>query len=139
MAQRLWLVGAILLIAFALREPASAGTTGALSGHVFDMNGQPLRGATVQIAQILDFREITRNVDMQRAVFDTRITDANGFFVFVSLDPGFYAVRPVAAGHYFYCLPRVFIEADQESFIDFAMSDFEILVRCPPINYIGPP
>jgi hypothetical protein len=130
---------AFFLLVAATRGAALAGTTGAVSGHVFDQNGFPIIGATVQIAPLRDPNELNREVDLHRDVIDTRSTNAHGFFVFLSLDPGLYVIRPVLPGWNFYCMPRMVVFADQTSFIDLYMTDLELSVHCANPGYYGPP
>ncbi|HXW77477.1 MAG TPA: carboxypeptidase-like regulatory domain-containing protein [Candidatus Eremiobacteraceae bacterium] len=117
---------------------ARAGTTGVLSGQVFASSGEPLRGATVELAQLPDPSAMVRDVDFQRLVIDTRSTDAHGFFVFLSVDPGFYVVRVVLPGWQSICPPREFVFADQTNFVSLFMINGQGAVDCLPINYVGP-
>ena len=117
---------------------AKAGTTGVLSGHIFSDLGFPLGGATVEIVGVRDFRLSNRQLDFQRGVLDTRITDGNGFFVFLSVEPGLYAIRPLLQGWNYNCLPRVVVVADQTSFIDLAMTQPQEQINCGPQVYYGP-
>ena len=117
---------------------AAAGTTGVISGHVYSEYGFPLGGATVELVNLRDSHILNREVDFKRGVIDTRVTDGSGFFVFLSLDPGLYVVRPLLNGWDLYCLPRVIVAADQVSFIDMAMSQPEVRVSCGEQQYFGP-
>ncbi len=138
---RLLLSAAAFLIAAAVAlfsRPAAAGTTGVISGHVFSNYGFPLGGATVELVNLRDSRVANRFVDFKRGVMDTRVTNGNGFFVFLSLDPGLYVLRPVLSGWNLYCLPRVFVAADQVSFVDVAMDQPDMLVNCGEQQYYGP-
>ena len=121
-------------------SPAMAGTTGVVSGHVFDyFNGRPVRGATVEIAQLREPSEMTRMVDFRRDTLEVRTTDSHGFYVFLSLEPGFYILRTEMKGMHSYCPPRVIVFADQTSFIDLAMTDLELFVDCGAPRFFGPP
>lgn len=128
------MAGVCALIPFA----AKAGTTGVISGYVFTMEGHPLPGAAVQIVDLPYASQPVRDLDFNRRLLAVRTTDANGFFVFLSMDPGIYEIRPVLAGWNFYCVPRIVVFADQTSFIDMSMSDLELFVPCQGPEYFGP-
>jgi len=117
---------------------ANAGTTGTISGYVFTMEGHPLPGAAVQIVDLPYASEPVRDIDFTRRILDVRTTDSNGFFVFLSMDPGLYEIRPVLAGWNFNCVPRVVVFADQTSFIDMSMTDLELFTPCGGTQYYGP-
>jgi len=117
---------------------AQAGTTGVISGFVFTMEGHPLPGAAVQIVDLPYANQPVRAMDFTRRLLAVRKTDSNGFFVFLSMDPGIYEIRPVLAGWNFYCVPRVVVFADQTSFIDMSMTDLELFVPCEGTQYYGP-
>ena len=135
------IVTATLLAAAAcvfLPRTAIAGTTGVISGQVMTMEGHPLPGATVQVVDLPYASEPVRESDFLTRLLDARKTDANGFFHFLSLEPGIYEIRPVLAGWNFSCVPRVVVFADQTSFIDLSMSDLELFVPCEGVQYYGP-
>ena len=117
---------------------AKAGTTGVISGYVFTMEGHPLPGAAVQVVDLPYAGQPVRDLDFSRRLLAVRKTDANGFFVFLSMEPGIYEIRPVLAGWNFYCVPRVVVFADQTSFIDMSMTDLELFVPCEGTQYYGP-
>lgn len=135
------IVTAALLVAAACaftRTTAGAGTTGVISGQVLTMEGHPLPGATVQIVDLPYATMPLRDSDFTTRLLDARKTDANGFFHFLSMEPGIYEIRPVLSGWNFYCVPRVVVFADQTSFIDLSMSDLELFVPCEGVQYYGP-
>jgi hypothetical protein len=134
-------VTAALLVAAACVFPptsATAGTTGVISGQVLTMEGHPLPGATVQVVDLPYASMPVRESDFRTRLLDARTTDTNGFFHFLSMEPGIYEIRPVLAGWNFYCVPRVVVFADQTSFIDLSMSDLELFVPCEGVDYYGP-
>jgi hypothetical protein len=132
------MAASVALAVFCSPHGAVAGTTGVLSGHVFSVYGDPLVGATVQLVDLRDRTELNREIDFRRRLLDSRTTDAHGFFVFLSLEPGFYVIRPVLQGWNFYCPPRVVVFADQTSFVDFLMTNAELDVRCSRPGIFGP-
>lgn len=134
------ITAALLAAAACVVSPraATAGTTGVISGFVYTMEGHPLPGATVQIVDLPYASEPVRDSDFTKRLLDARTTDANGFFVFLSMDPGIYEIRPVLPGWNFYCVPRIVVYADQTSFIDLSMSDLELFVPCAGTQYYGP-
>lgn len=135
---RRFLVFTMVLACIGMR-PAAAGTTGNLSGHVFDMMGQPLRGATVQLVTLRYPYELNRDVDLRSHEVQVRQTSPSGFFVFLSLEPGFYQLRSTASGKYFQCPPRIVIYADQTSYIQLFMFDQLMITRCSDDTIFGPP
>lgn len=126
-------------IAAAIAWPnvALAGTTGTVSGRVYD-DGRPLVGATVEIFVLKDRNESRWDVDTRTHETAIRTTDANGFFVFMALSPGYYLIGPSFGGKYFYCPPRVVVDADQSTFVALSMADERILGRCTPPRFIYP-
>ena len=128
----------VAVACMALPNTATAGTTGVISGYVLTMEGHPLQGATVQIIDLPDARETTRDSDFGRRLLTYRTTDANGFFVFLSMEPGLYAIRPVLSGWNFNCVPRVVVFADETSFISLWMTDLQLFQPCQGPQYYGP-
>ena len=131
---------AVLIAGACLLPPiaARAGTTGTISGYVFTMEGHPLPGAAVQIVDLPYASEPSRDNDFNKRLLAVRTTDSNGFFVFLSMEPGLYEIRPVLAGWNFDCVPRVVVFADQTSFIDLSMTDLELFEPCEGTQYYGP-
>lgn len=139
--RRLTIVAAAIVLAVVcplLPLAANAGTTGTISGYVFTMEGHPLPGAAVQIVDLPFANQPVREMDFSRRLLAVRTTDSNGFFVFLSMEPGLYEIRPVLPGWNFYCVPRVVVFADQTSFIDMSMTDLELFVPCEGTQYYGP-
>ena len=136
-ARRVFLLALILML-FGAR-PAGASTTGNLSGHVYDVQGQPLQGATVQLITLRYPFELNRQVDLRYHEVQVRQTSPSGFFVFLSLEPGFYQLRSIAAGKYFECPPRVAIYADQTSYVQLFMFDQLMVSHCDEDTIFGPP
>jgi hypothetical protein len=126
------------LIGLISTTAAHAGTTGVISGHVFDEYGRPLQGATVELITLREPFELNREVDPKTHELQLRTTSASGFFVFISLDPGFYQIRTFAQGMYFFCPPRVVVDADATSSIDLFMLDHYVVDRCEQLQIFGP-
>ena len=76
---------AALVLVWLIRLPALANTTGTLTGRLLDQTGRPVAGASV-----------TALSESQRAL---ATTDLSGFFVFVSLQPGTYALTIQKSGY----------------------------------------
>jgi Carboxypeptidase regulatory-like domain len=75
--------------------PASAFTSGGISGTILDGNGHPVEGAPVSI-----FRLPLHRVD--RAVATVQ-TNKNGFFAKLPLEPGRYMVTVAVGGNLAAC------------------------------------
>jgi protocatechuate 3,4-dioxygenase beta subunit len=133
-------IGVALAIAIALmnQDAASAGTTGVVSGYLYDRFGTPLRGADVEIFNLTDPGVPRWYVDARSFGSTSTTTNAKGYFVFVSLQAGYYLIRFRSAGQNLYCPPRVIVDADQSTFVSFQMTDLRLLVRCSPMHYINP-
>jgi hypothetical protein len=85
-----------------------AGTTGVLSGHVYNfMSRVPAAGAIVTISSASNSS-------------DSTVADAKGFYTFVSVNPGYYWIRAVDPQTKIdsECSPLVTIDADAISFVD---------------------
>jgi Carboxypeptidase regulatory-like domain/TonB dependent receptor len=83
---RLSALSIALCAALAFAEPAFAGTTGAIGGHVIDSaTQQPLSGVKVSITSPSQSEVAT--------------TDATGAYAFVSLSPDTYTVTATLAGY----------------------------------------
>jgi hypothetical protein len=128
----------VIGVCFALHNTAFAGTTGVVSGFVYDRSGRPLRGADVVIFDLRVPNESRFDVNSQTSESTSAMTDAHGYFVFISLKPGYYLVRSRLAGQYLYCPPRVIVDADQSTFVSISMVDRGMLVVCSPPRYTGP-
>jgi Carboxypeptidase regulatory-like domain len=88
---------------------ASAGTTGELIGTVTEaQSGAPIAGVSVTV-----------DSPGQR---EKTISDANGHFVFVSLQPGTYTVEASHAGYGALTFPAVAISADASQKVSIALS-----------------
>lgn len=106
-----------------LSAPATvyAATTGIVQGTIRDNNGQPLRGVNV----FLD------------PIGRSAVTDANGIYTFVGVDPGNYTVRAELVGRQTTSIPAA-VTQDQTAKIDFALQTQEIEVAGGTIQ-AGPP
>jgi 5-hydroxyisourate hydrolase-like protein (transthyretin family) len=87
-------IGMVALLA-ALALPASAFTSGGISGTVLDVDGHPVQGAPVSI-----FRLPLHRVDQAVATVQT---NKDGFFVKLPLDPGRYMVTVAVTGNLAAC------------------------------------
>jgi hypothetical protein len=115
---------------------ARAGTTGGVSGFVFDRD-KPLVGVDVFVVPLTARNESIH--DVRALPIEDRKSDSRGFFTFLSVAPGYYLVYVRLAGYYYYCPQRIAIEADQADSIRLFMSDKQLLVRCRwPPRYAQP-
>jgi hypothetical protein len=90
----------IVLVLAGGGSAALAGTTGALSGRVFDTASQaPIAGAKVTAAS--------------PSGTSTTTTDKNGAFTFISLNPDTYTLSASAGGYDVATLSGVTVQADQ--------------------------
>jgi hypothetical protein len=128
----------VIGLCFTLPNAAIAGTTGVVSGYVHDRSGRPLSGAGVVIFNLRDPDERRFDVNSRTSEFTSTTTNARGYFVFISLQPGHYLVRSRLAGEFLYCPPRVIVDADQSTFVSISMVDRGMLVVCSPPRYTGP-
>lgn len=131
-------VALAIVVAIMNQHAASAGTTGVVSGYVYDRFGTPLRGADVEIFNLTDPSVPRWYVDARSFASTTTTTNAKGYFVFVSLQSGNYLIRSRLAGQHLYCPPRVIVDADQTTFVSFRMDDRRLLVHCSPAHYVNP-
>jgi hypothetical protein len=93
-------VALTVAFAFILAAPASAGTTGGLRGRVVDQaSGTGLRGVVVTVAS--------------PSGIATARTDANGDFVFISLEPDTYTVSLELPGYNSISASGITVQADQ--------------------------
>jgi uncharacterized GH25 family protein len=134
---RLFSVFAIVA-AIALPSPARAGTTGVVSGRVYDENGRPLSGATVWVVMLKDRGELNSELNVASHESFSRKTDSQGFFVYPSLNPGYYLIEPSMSGKAADCSPRIIVDADQTTYADLLMVSRDTLVDCAPPRYIYP-
>lgn len=115
-----------------------AGTTGVVSGRVYDDNGHLLSGATVWIVRLSDRGEWITEVSLKSHDSFSRITDARGFFVFPSLNPGYYQIEPEMRARVSGCSPKVIVDADQTTYVDLSMFYRETAVDCEGTHYVFP-
>jgi hypothetical protein len=127
-----------IVAAIALPSPAQAGTTGVVSGRVFDDHGHPLSGATVWIARLNAQGDLPSEVDMKSRESFLRKTNAHGFFVYPSLSPGYYLIEPSMSGRDSGCSPRVIVDADLTTYIDLTMFSRDTLIDCFGLRYVSP-
>jgi hypothetical protein len=85
----IWAAAALVLLFWAV-SPALAGVTATISGTVKDPSGAVVVGATVEVKSIATGLE------------ETRVTNADGFYIFADLAPGKYdlAVRQTGFSSY---------------------------------------
>jgi protocatechuate 3,4-dioxygenase beta subunit len=137
-AKRIAFLCLAALIGLASPGMAVAGTTGVVSGQVFDESGRPLEGATVELITLRAPFEPNHEVDSKSHELQVRTTSVTGFFVFISIDPGFYQIRSVAPGMYFTCPPRVVVGADQTSYVNLVMFFENQEQHCDMLQMLGP-
>jgi hypothetical protein len=128
----------VIAASFTLQSAAFAGTTGVVSGYVYDRFGKPLRGADVKIFSLVDPSVPRWYVNARNSASTSTTTNAKGYFVFVSLQAGNYLIGSRFAGQHLYCPPRVIVDADQTTFVSFRMDDRNLLVHCSPPHYVEP-
>lgn len=90
-------IGIVALLA-AMALPATAFTSGGISGRILDADGHPVEGAPVSI-----FRLPLHRVDRALATVQT---NKNGFFVKLPLDPGRYMITVAVTGNLAACEVR---------------------------------
>jgi hypothetical protein len=117
---------------------AQAGTTGVVSGRVYDENGHLLSGATVWVVKLRDRGEPTTDVNLKSRGSISRKTNAQGFFVYTSLDPGYYQIMPEMTGRVSGCSPKVVVDADQTTYVDLSMFSRATLVDCFGTRFVYP-
>lgn len=116
---------AFMLLAYAVTAaaPSNAGTTGVLTGYVFDSYGRmPQANAVVEIATCLDWMAY----EWSCTTVDQRQTDSHGRYLFVSLNPGYYFVHAHIANTRIGspCRTKAAVDADLTTFVDLSMNDF---------------
>jgi hypothetical protein len=127
-----------LTAAVAWQSVAQAGTTGVVSGRVYDENGYPLSGATVWVITLKDWGELTSELNVKSHESFSRKTDSQGFFVYPSLNPGYYQIEPAMSGRVSGCSPKVFVDADQTTYVDLSMFSSATAVDCVEQRYVYP-
>lgn len=130
----------VLAIAVAIVLPSVvlAGTTGVVSGHVYGEHGQPLSGATVWVVTLRDREELYSKVSVNTHESFSRKTDSQGFFDFLSLNPGYYLIEPSMSGRGPYCPPRIIVDVDQTTYVNLRMVTHWTNIGCPRALYIYP-
>lgn len=96
----------VLCLVLLVSLPVHADTTGIIAGIVSNQDGEPIVGATVMI---------------EETSFGA-ITDTNGEYVIVNLDPGTYQISARMIGYSTSVMDGVTVIADQMSRIDFEIS-----------------
>jgi hypothetical protein len=112
-------LGAIVPLASAQR-PALAGTTGMLNGFVYGAGALGSRVFLTQASVTLYDSSGTQ----------VAVSDAHGFFAFVSVPPGVYSLRATHAGWY-HCGSRVRISTDAVTTIPITMVTHITNLYCP--------
>jgi len=140
MGRRLRRIFPVLAITAAVAWPgvAHAGTTGVVSGHVYGEHGQPLSDATVWVVTLWDREELYSKVSVKTHESFSRKTDSQGFFEFLSLNPGYYLIEPSMSGRAPFCAPRIVVDADQTTYVNLSMFTHLMPLGCPPPSYIYP-
>ncbi len=109
MLKRWFAAGLTAALISAIIAPAVAGTTGNLKGRITDgQGGAPLAGVRVQVTGGIGTLTVT--------------TDANGSYVFLSLQPDTYTVTATKDGYDSQSQPGTTIFADQSSVLNFALN-----------------
>ncbi len=107
--KRWFAAGVMAALTSCIALPAAAGTTGNLKGRITDaQGGAPLAGVHVQLSGAIGTRTAT--------------TDANGSYVFLSLQPDTYTVTASKDGYDSQSQPGQTILADQSSVLNFALN-----------------
>ena len=124
-ANRWFLAGVLFLVVALPFSSAFAGTTGKITGRVTDAAGSPLPGASVVIE------------DTQRGA----ITDAEGFYLILLVDPGAYDLSASLVGYANVTKQDVRVTVDYTSTVNFelreeAIEAAEIVVTAerPPVE-----
>lgn len=115
-----------------------AGTTGVVSGHVYDDNWRVLSGATVWVVALRDRDEMTSDVRVTTHESFSRMSDSHGFFVFPSLAPGFYLIESSMSGREDLCPWRLIVDADQTTYVNVRMVTHVFNLGCPARPYVYP-
>ena len=115
-----------------------AGTTGVVSGHVYDDTWHQLSGATVWVVRLRDRDEMTSDARVKTHESFSRMSDSHGFFVFPALNPGFYLIESSMSGRADYCPWRLIVDADQTTYVDLRMVTHVFSLGCPARPYVYP-
>jgi hypothetical protein len=114
----------------AVSTPATAGTTGVLSGYTVDLLCKPQADIDVRI-----YRWLVRCYSWQLCPSDvsTATTDKHGFYVFISLEPGVYYIS-ASGRHSLVWLPcqgRALVSADQVTMVTLQLTPAIVTTRWP--------
>lgn len=131
-------VVSVVALTLAFTESAFAGTTGVARGTVVNSKGLPIANARVVLTRYLTYDDAIFFRDAVARGSETTTSNTSGFFVLVSLAPGYYVVSAVAGGEYLYCHPRLQIDADMTTIVDLHMGEAKLLVRCTSPRLIKP-
>jgi len=94
----------LLVLGFSFRSP-----TGSISGAIKDPSGAPLSGVAVKL--------LSTTTRAQR----TTVSDANGAFQFVQLQPGNWSLSAEAPGFKCVAIPAVIVQVDQVTRVEMLM------------------
>jgi hypothetical protein len=129
-----------LFVAWAIAWPSEtlAGTTGVVSGDVYNVSynetgrdDKPISGAAVRITLLRDrYESGWWNLDTRTHETAVRITNKNGAFVYLSLEPGYYVIQVVDRGKYPECSRRVRVDVDQTTYVNLYANDLPFLMHC---------
>ncbi len=102
---------ALLALAWAVPAPDAAAQAvyGSISGVVKDASGAIIPGATITITSL------------ERKTVDTALSNESGFYLKERLLPGNYAVKAELGGFKTALLPRVGVNVDSQTPVDFTM------------------
>ena len=112
-----------LCAVLAMGSVATAGTTGKVMGTVMDEKGQPLPGASVVLE------------GTQRGA----TTDADGFYVVVSVDPDVYKATASMVGYHPITQDEVSVRADFTTTLNFRLREQELELEEMVVTAERPP
>src|SRR5512142_3382372 len=102
----------LLVMGFSFRSP-----TGSISGVIKDQSAAPLPGVPVKL------------LNAATHAHKTALSDANGTFQFVQLEPGNWLVSAEAPGFKRVTIPAVIVQVDQ-------VTDIEITMRVGDVSEV---
>ena len=100
----LFFAAMLLVMGFSYRSP-----TGSISGVIKDQSGAPVPGVPVKL------------LNASTHVHRTALSDANGTFQFVQLEPGNWSLSAEAPGFKHVSIPAVIVQVDQVTHIEITM------------------
>jgi hypothetical protein len=98
-------------------DAAAQAVYGSISGIVKDASGAPVPGATITVT------------NLERKTVDTAVSNESGLYVKDRLLPGTYEVRAELAGFKAAVLPKVTVNVDTQTPVDFALELGQVTER----------